>query len=80
MSIKTVNSLSHGTDWTVGTCTRARSAGGHDHRRLHLLDAAALYGKKEMYSIRLIDWHFWTTTLVWSCTSHRCGLQESCRG
>ena len=22
-----------------------------------------LYGKKEMYSIRLIDWHFWTTTI-----------------
>jgi cytochrome c oxidase cbb3-type subunit 1 len=27
MSIKTVNSLSHYTDWTIGTCTPAPSAG-----------------------------------------------------
>jgi cytochrome c oxidase cbb3-type subunit 1 len=22
-----------------------------------------LYGQKEMYSVRLMDWHFWTTTV-----------------
>ena len=64
MSIKTVNSLSHYTDWTIG----------HVHSGalgwVAMITVGCLYnrwprlfGKKEMWSTRLIDWHFWTTTM-----------------
>ncbi|MDX1336075.1 MAG: cbb3-type cytochrome c oxidase subunit I, partial [Gammaproteobacteria bacterium] len=64
MSIKTVNALSHYTDWTIG----------HVHSgalgwvamvtmgSLYVL-IPALYGKKEMYSTKLIEAHFWTATI-----------------
>jgi cytochrome c oxidase cbb3-type subunit 1 len=64
MSIKTVNALSHYTDWTIG----------HVHSgalgwvamitvgSLYML-IPRLYGRKEMWSTRLIDVHFWTTTI-----------------
>jgi cytochrome c oxidase cbb3-type subunit 1 len=64
MSIKTVNSLSHYTDWTVG----------HVHSGalgwVGLISMGSIYyllprlsGKKEMWSIRLIEVHFWTATI-----------------
>jgi cytochrome c oxidase cbb3-type subunit 1 len=64
MSIKTVNALSHYTDWTVG----------HVHSGalgwVAMITIACVYsmfpklfGQKEMWSTRLIDWHFWTTTI-----------------
>jgi len=64
MSIKTVNALSHYTDWTIG----------HVHSgalgwvamvtigSLYVL-IPRLYGRTSMWSTRLIDWHFWTTTI-----------------
>jgi len=64
MSIKTVNSLSHYTDWTIG----------HVHSGalgwVGLVSMGALYhlvprlfGKKEMHSIAAIEWHFWLSTI-----------------
>jgi cytochrome c oxidase cbb3-type subunit 1 len=64
MSIKTVNALSHYTDWTIG----------HVHSGalgwVAMITVGALYnlvprvfGKAGMYSTRLIDVHFWTTTI-----------------
>jgi cytochrome c oxidase cbb3-type subunit 1 len=64
MSIKTVNGLSHYTDWTVG----------HVHSGalgwVGLVSMGSIYyllprlsGKKEMWSVRLIEWHFWTATI-----------------
>ncbi len=64
MSIKTVNSLSHYTDWTVG----------HVHSGalgwVGLVSMGSIYyllprlsGKKEMWSTRLIEWHFWVATI-----------------
>jgi len=64
MSIKTVNALSHYTDWGIG----------HVHSGalgwVAMISIGALYslfprllGLKEMYSIRLIEWHFWTSTI-----------------
>jgi len=64
MSIKTVNALSHYTDWTIG----------HVHSGalgwVAMISMGSLYclipklvGKKEMYSIKLIDIHFWTSTI-----------------
>jgi len=64
MAIKTVNSLSHYTDWTVG----------HVHSGalgwVGMVSMGALYfmipklfGKKEMYSIKAIELHFWLATV-----------------
>ena len=64
MSIKTVNSLSHYTDWTIG----------HVHSGalgwVAMITIGSLYylfprlvGKKDMYSIRWIEIHFWIATI-----------------
>lgn len=64
MSIKTVNALSHYTDWTVG----------HVHSGalgwVGLVSMGALYhliprmyGRKEMFSKRAIELHFWVATI-----------------
>ena len=64
MSIKTINALSHYTDWTVG----------HVHSGalgwVAMMTIGSLYtlmprlvGEKRMYSIKAIDIHFWTSTI-----------------
>jgi cytochrome c oxidase cbb3-type subunit 1 len=64
MSIKTVNALSHYTDWTVG----------HVHSGalgwVAFISIGALYyllprmfGKTEMWSVKLITLHFWIATI-----------------
>jgi cytochrome c oxidase cbb3-type subunit 1 len=64
MSIKTVNALSHYTDWTVG----------HVHSGalgwVAFISIGSLYyllprmfGKTEMWSVRLITLHFWIATI-----------------
>jgi cytochrome c oxidase cbb3-type subunit 1 len=64
MSVKTVNALSHFTDWTIG----------HVHSgamgwvamvtigsMYHLIPR--LFGREEMWSTRLINVHFWWSTI-----------------
>ena len=64
MSIKTVNALSHYTDWTVGHVHSgalgwvAMIAIGSTYYIL-----PRVFGKTEMYSTRLINVHFWLATL-----------------
>jgi cytochrome c oxidase cbb3-type subunit 1 len=64
MSIKTVNALSHYTDWTIG----------HVHSGalgwVAMISMGSIYsllprvlGRDSMYSIKLIDVHFWTSTI-----------------
>jgi len=63
MSIKTVNALSHYTDWTIG----------HVHSGalgwVGMVAAGALYHmvtrlwKTEMYSVKLVNMHFWMATV-----------------
>jgi cytochrome c oxidase cbb3-type subunit I len=64
MSIKTVNALSHYTDWTIG----------HVHSGalgwVGLITMGSMYymiprlfGRTEMYSVRLINVHFWVATV-----------------
>ena len=64
MSIKTVNALSHYTDWTVG----------HVHSGalgwVGLITMGSIYyllprlfGLREMWSVRLIEVHFWVATI-----------------
>ena len=64
MSIKTVNSLSHYTDWTVG----------HVHSGalgwVAMISVGAVYallpklvGREQMHSVKAIDTHFWLHTI-----------------
>ena len=64
MSIKTVNSLSHYTDWTIGH-VHAGALGWNG-----LITFAAVYylvprlwARERLYSLRMINWHFWLATL-----------------
>ncbi|ESZ15289.1 cytochrome-c oxidase, cbb3-type subunit I [Mesorhizobium sp. M1312] len=64
MAIKTVNSLSHYTDWTIG----------HVHSGalgwVGMISFGAIYymvpklwNRERLYSLRLVTWHFWLATL-----------------
>ncbi len=64
MSIKSVNSLSHYTDWTIGH-VHSGALGWNG-----MIVFACLYylfpklwGRKELYSLRLVNWHLWLATL-----------------
>jgi cytochrome c oxidase cbb3-type subunit 1 len=64
MSIKTVNALSHFTDWTIGH-VHAGALGWVAMMTIGSLYVLIprLYGQKAMWSTRLIDWHFWIMTV-----------------
>jgi cytochrome c oxidase cbb3-type subunit I len=64
MSIKTVNALSHYTDWTVGH-VHSGALGWVAMITIACIYSMLprLYGKTQMWSVRLMDWHFWTTTI-----------------
>ncbi len=64
MSIKTVNALSHYTEWTIG----------HVHSGalgwVAMITIGSMYyliprlfGRESMYSTKLIEWHFWWSTI-----------------
>jgi len=64
MSIKTVNALSHYTEWTIG----------HVHSGalgwVAMITIGSMYyliprlfGREQMYSTKLIEWHFWWSTI-----------------
>lgn len=64
MAIKTVNALSHYTDWTIGH-VHSGALGWVAFITIgamyYLLPR--LYGKNEMHSVKLIETHFWIATL-----------------
>jgi cytochrome c oxidase cbb3-type subunit 1 len=64
MSIKTVNALSHYTDWTIGH-VHSGALGWVAMTTVGSLYVMIprLYGRTDMWSTRLIDVHFWTTTI-----------------
>jgi cytochrome c oxidase cbb3-type subunit 1 len=64
MSIKTVNALSHYTDWTIGH-VHSGALGWVAFISIGCLYAMIpkLFGKEEMHSLKLIDVHFWTSTI-----------------
>ncbi len=64
LSIKSVNSLSHYTDWTIGH-VHSGALGWNG-----LITFATLYylfprlwKRQRMYSLRMINWHFWLATI-----------------
>ena len=63
MSIKTVNALSHYTDWTIGH-VHSGALGWVAMISLGCMYYLfpRLYGR-EMYSVKLIEVHFWTSTI-----------------
>jgi cytochrome c oxidase cbb3-type subunit 1 len=64
MSIKTVNALSHNTDWTIGH-VHSGALGWVAFMTIGSMYSLIpkLWGRKEMWSIRLIDMHFWIATI-----------------
>jgi cytochrome c oxidase cbb3-type subunit I len=64
MSIKTVNALSHYTDWTVGHVHSGALGwvGMVSIGSMYYL-IPKLFGKAEMHSVKLINVHFWLATL-----------------
>jgi len=64
MSIKTVNALSHYTDWTVGH-VHSGALGWVGLISMgclyHLIPR--MYGRQAMYSTRAIELHFWIATI-----------------
>lgn len=64
LSIKAVNSLSHYTDWTIGH-VHAGALGWNGmitFAAIYYL-APRLWGRERLYSLRMINWHFWLATL-----------------
>ncbi|MCJ7871925.1 cytochrome-c oxidase, cbb3-type subunit I [Phaeobacter sp. J2-8] len=64
MSIRAVNSLSHYTDWTIGHVHSGALGwnGMITFACLYYL-TPKLWGRKQMYSLSAISWHFWLATL-----------------
>ncbi len=64
MSIKSVNSLSHYTDWTIGHVHSGALGwnGMVTFGALYYL-VPRLWARTRMYSVRMINWHFWLATL-----------------
>ena len=64
MSIKTVNALSHYTDWTIGHVHSGALGwvGLVSMGSLYYL-IPRLYGRTEMWSVPLINTHFWISTI-----------------
>jgi len=64
MSIKTVNALSHYTDWTIGHVHSGALGwvGLVTMGSMYYL-IPRLFGRTEMWSVRLINVHFWTATI-----------------
>jgi cytochrome c oxidase cbb3-type subunit I len=63
MSIKSVNSLSHYTDWTIGHVhSGALGWNGMITFACLYYMAPRLWKRQRLYSLRLINWHFWLAT------------------
>jgi cytochrome c oxidase cbb3-type subunit I len=64
LSIKSVNSLSHYTEWTIGH-VHSGALGWNG-----MITFAAIYyltprlwGRERLYSLRMVNWHFWLATI-----------------
>ncbi|WP_448147908.1 cytochrome-c oxidase, cbb3-type subunit I [Labrys miyagiensis] len=64
MSIREVNSLSHYTDWTIGHVHSGALGwvGMITFGTIYFL-VPKLWNRERLYSLRLVNWHFWLATL-----------------
>ncbi|MFB2549927.1 cytochrome-c oxidase, cbb3-type subunit I [Ensifer soli] len=80
MSIKTVNSLSHYTDWTIGH-VHSGALGWNGliaFGALYFL-VPKLWNRERLYSLRMVGWHFWLATLgivVYAAVMWVAGIQQ----
>ena len=64
MSIKSVNSLSHYTDWTIGHVhSGALGWNGMITFACVYYLVPRLWGRTRLYSLRWVNWHFWLATV-----------------
>jgi cytochrome c oxidase cbb3-type subunit 1 len=63
MSIKSVNSLSHYTDWTIGHVHSGALGwnGMITFAAVYFL-TPRLWARERLYSLRMVNWHFWLAT------------------
>ncbi|MEO1328655.1 MAG: cytochrome-c oxidase, cbb3-type subunit I [Pseudomonadota bacterium] len=64
MSIRAVNSLSHYTDWTIGHVHSGALGwvGMISFGAIYFL-TPRLWGRKRLYSLSFVSWHFWLATI-----------------
>ncbi|WP_181699861.1 cytochrome-c oxidase, cbb3-type subunit I [Chthonobacter albigriseus] len=64
MSVKAVNSLSHYTDWTIGH-VHSGALGWVAYISFGAIYCLVpwLWNRKNLYSLKLVDWHFWVSTI-----------------
>lgn len=64
MSIKSVNSLSHYTDWTIGHVHSGALGwnGMITFASIYYL-VPRLWNQPRLYSLRMVNWHFWLATV-----------------
>ena len=64
MSIKSVNGLSHYTDWTIGHVHSGALGwvGMITFGAVYFL-VPRLWARERLYSMRMVNWHFWLATL-----------------
>src|SRR5579862_4714812 len=64
MSIKSVNSLSHYTDWTIGHVHSGALGwvGFVTFGSIYCL-VPWLWNRERLYSLKLVNWHFWISTI-----------------
>ena len=64
MSIKAVNSLSHYTDWTIGH-VHSGALGWVGYVSFGAIYCLVpwLWNWRELYSLKLVNWHFWISTI-----------------
>lgn len=64
MSVKAVNSLSHYTDWTIGH-VHSGALGWVGYVSFGAIYCLVpwLWNKERLYSLKLVNWHFWVSTI-----------------
>ncbi|MDH6233699.1 cytochrome c oxidase cbb3-type subunit 1 [Mesorhizobium soli] len=80
MSIKTVNSLSHYTDWTIGHVHSGALGwnGLITFGAIYFL-VPKLWNRERLYSVRMVSWHFWLATLgivIYAAAMWVAGIQQ----
>jgi len=80
MSVKAVNSLSHYTDWTIGHVHSGALGwvGMITFGAVYFL-VPKLWGRKRLYSLAMVNWHFWLATLgivVYAAVMWVAGIQQ----
>ena len=80
MSIRYINALSHYTEWTIGH-VHSGALGWNGFITFGALYCLTpwLWKKKELYSLKLVEWHFWLATLgivLYICAMWVAGIGE----